>query len=330
MWFLPKSVVEGCIAALVFCVLATNAQAHGVRNDVRVVLTPVQVDGLIVELHQDLLAPQLVVSNHSGQALEILDDKARAFLRIGPRIAEGDFAAEAYHLSRVSGGADARRNTLSGKPRWAQLNVESSYGWFDPRIATGPLKIPHAIEQIGEEMPFAEWRIPARLGDKAIEFRGVFVYTPLPKGVALPVLIAGAVPAPGVLVQLSPGPTPAFFLRNDSQQTVAVLDTADRPFIKIGPDGVWADTGSPAWVASGANATMGRKGWQRISKARSHSWLDSRAAWRGALPKPVPASGRLGEWRIPLQIGAQRVELQGAYQWVTQRAPPPPRIPYRH
>ncbi len=328
---LSRFIREGRIAALLFFGCCTTAAAHGVRNDVRVELAPVRIEGIVVEVHQDLLAPQLAVSNRTGKVLEILDDEGRAFLRIGPTLAEADYATEAYHLSRIAGGGDAKRNTLSATPRWARVNVEPSYGWFDYRIATAPLQIPYAIEQIGEEIPFGDWKIPARLDGKPIEIRGVFLFTPPPKGVAVARFTGSVQPAPGVVAQLSPGPTPAVFLRNTSAQTVAVLDARDRPFLKIGKDGVWADTGNAAWRASGANVKTGETGWKRISKANSHTWLESRAAWRGKLPKPLPANGLLNQWSLPLLVGDVRVTLTGMNQWVshTAVADKPVVIPFR-
>lgn len=302
--------------------IAFGAVAHGARNDVRVEIAPLQQPGLTVELHQDALAPQLVVGNRSGKLLEILDDEGRVFLRIGPARAEGDLAAKAFHLSRVSGGGNAHANTLSKTPRWKPLAATPEYGWFDARLSTATLQIPYAVQQIGDEMPFQAWRIPARLGGEAIELRGVFTYTPPPKGVAMATLLnAAALPA-GVNVQLSAGPTPALFLRNSSARTVLVLDAQGKPYLKIGREGVWADTGSAAWrAASTLPLPAGRKGWQQVSKASSYTWLEPRAAWRGPLPSPLPANGLLNEWRVPLLIGeGQKAELRGSNRWIARRA----------
>ena len=76
--------VRGLACALL---LFSSAQAfaHGMRQDVRIDLTPPAIEGLVVELHQDYFSPQLAVANRTGQPLEILDDEGRAFLRIGER-----------------------------------------------------------------------------------------------------------------------------------------------------------------------------------------------------------------------------------------------------
>lgn len=310
----------GRLAAPFLFLLSSAVHGHGARSDVRVDMAALRAQGVVVEIHQDFLAPQLVVSNRSGKRLEILDDDGRAFLRIGPQKAEADIATEAFHQSRLSGGATAPKGVLSATPRWRTVNQEPSFGWFDPRIATGALDIPYAVRSIGTEMPFGEWRIPARLGVDAIELRGVFTYTPPLTGAAIAKLVESGPIAMGVQVQLSPGPVPAVFLRNSGAQTVAVLDAGGKPFLKIGKDGVWADTSSPAWRASGNAANLAPTGWQQISKSNSHSWLEPRAAWSGTLPAALPPAGLLNEWSIPLLVGDERKTLRGINQWVTRSA----------
>ena len=169
-------------------------------------------------------------------------------------------------------------------------------------------------------MPFQQWRIPARLGSEAIELRGVFTYTPPPQGVAMAVLLnANALP-PAVTVQISAGPIPAVFLRNTGNAVVSVLDAAGKPYLRIGREGVWADVSSAAWRAASTLALpAGKTGWQQISKASSHTWLEPRAAWQGKLPAAMPASGQLNEWRVPLLIGSKKAELHGANQWISRR-----------
>lgn len=302
-------------------VIALVASAHGARQDVRVDMVELAVPGVNVELHQDFLAPQLVVSNRSGKLLEILDDEGRAFIRIGPREAEGDLAAKAFHLSRVSGGGNARTNTLSATPRWKPVAAEPAYGWFDARLTTSTLDIPYAVRQIGDEMPFKEWRIPARIDGKAITLKGVFTYTPPPKGVTVTTLLNAAALPQGITVQLSSGPVPVLFLSNRSGQTVTVLDDGGKPFLKVGREGVWADVESAAWRASSTAAAgmAGKTGWQQLSKSSSHSWLEPRAVYRGKRPL---VSGWLNEWSVPLRIGEdQKAELRGANHWVVRDLP---------
>lgn len=312
------------LAALFLCLAGGNSAAHGLRNDILVEMAPLQIEGLTVEVHQDLFAPQLVISNRSGKPLQISDDSGRAFLRIGPTGTEADLAAKAFHLSRVAGGGDVHPKTLSDTPRWRAIAKEPAYGWFDARISTAAIDIPYAVKQIGKEMPFAEWRIPARLGDQAIELRGVFTYLPASTGVAMAVMQSPNTLAPGVLVQMVPGTVPVFFLSNSSKQTVAVLDAQGKPFLKIEPTGVWADLGSASWRAASTTAVPAGKGWKQISKSRSVTWREARAAWTGKPPKASAAASQLNEWRVPLVIGSSKAELRGINRWLPGKTPPPP------
>ncbi len=309
-------------AALFFGLLSGAASAHGLRNDIRVEMAPLKVDGLTVEIHQDLFAPQLAIRNRSGKMLEIEDDAGRAFLRIGPEDAQADLAAKSFHLSRVAGGGDVHPNTLSKTPRWRPIAKEPAYGWFDARLATATIDIPYAVKQLDSEMPFAEWRIPARLDGQPIQLRGVFTYVPPTSGVAMAVMQSPSVLAAGVMVQMVPGTVPAFFLSNNSAQTVAVLDAQGKPFLRVEPNGVWADLGSASWRAASTTAVPAGKGWKQISKARSITWREPRAAWVGKVPKPLPASGQLNEWRVPLTIGSAKAELRGINRWLPGKAPP--------
>jgi hypothetical protein len=303
---------------------ATGVGAHGLRHDVRVEMAPTAVAGLTVEIHQDLFAPQLAVSNRSGKLLEILDDAGRPFLRIGGQGAEGDVAAKAYHLGRVAGGGNTPPGTLSPVPRWRPVAKEPAFGWFDARIATATLEIPYAVQQMNAEMPFAEWRIPARLGGEPLALRGVFTYVPPTTGMALAVMQTPSVIAPGVMVQMVAGAVPVFFLSSSSRETVAVLDGSGKPFLKVEPSGVWADVGSPSWQAASPTRVPAGRGWVQISKARSITWREPRAAFTGKPALLRAAASSAPGWQVPLSIGGRPKVIRGSHRWV-QPKPLPPR-----
>lgn len=291
---------------------STAALAHGVRSDVRVVLTPVPVKGLTVQLHQDLIAPQLAVSNRTGKLLEVLDDDGRVFLRLGPKEASGDVKALAFHLSRGTAGADLRPSMLSKTPQWQRLGKEPAYGWFDPRIATEKLEIPYGIQSVGRSTPFGEWRIAARLGGEPLSIGGIFLYEPPPAGQVQSRLLSSAAPAPGVSVSLTPRPVPMIFVSNSGKLPLNLLDENGRPWLRIGPDGVWADAGSAFWRGMGGT---GGKGWQKLSAASSHAWADPRTAWRGAAPASSSPQ-TLKAWQLPMRLGDQALLVKGAAVWL--------------
>jgi len=307
--------------------LATPLAAHLTRYDIRVELTPPQTAGVVVELHQDALAPQLVIENRSGKLLEILDAEGRAFLRIGAREAEADVATAAFHHSRISGGAAPPAGTLSKTPRWRTVNREPSYGWFDPRIAIEQLEIPYAIkvtgQSTGQALPFAEWQIPARLGGEPMTLHGRFVHTPPPRGTVQTRLLIPAELTPGVHVELATGETPAILLRNSGTQPVSVLDSRGKPFLRITADGTYARPDSPDWPAANTGRTVSGSGWQRVSASRTLVWLEPRARYAG--PPPANSSNsRLGDWSVPILVGKQRLELRGTHEWIPAPENPGP------
>lgn len=309
--------------ALAAALLPGGVFAHGgARADVRVQMAPVTVPGLTVELHQDYIAPQLVVGNRTGKRLEILDEQGRVFLRIGPTHAEGDIQAEAFHRSRGTAGADVRPGMLSPQPRWQRVNAEPAYGWFDPRIATEPLEIPYAIQALPGATPFGDWRIAARLDGKPLELRGIFLHVPLPKGSARARLTSPAQPAPGVQVSVAPSQPPSVFINNRSKAPLEVLDAKGQAFLRIGLDGVWADAGSAAFKAANPDQPVKGKGWVQLNTGSSHAWLESRAGWRGAVPE---AGGLLNQWTVPLRHAGKSLDLRGVNEWVPLPSVPKPK-----
>ena len=312
------------LAALFLWLLAGAAHAHGAaRADVRVEIAAISVPGLTVQLHQDYIAPQLVIGNRTGKLLEILDGEGRVFLRIGPERAEGDIRAEAFHRSRGTAGADLRPSMLSATPKWQQINAEPAYGWFDPRIATEALQIPYAIQAIEGATPFGAWQIAARLGGKPLEIRGVFLHVPLPRGAVRARLLSSGQPLPGVQVSVAPGSTPTVFINNRSRKPIEVLDAKGEPFLRIAIDGVWCLADSPAFRAANPDQYVQGKGWQKLNAGSSHAWLEARGIWRGK-PKSGQAAGPLNEWTVPLRVGGKPLDLRGLNEWVPIASPPKP------
>ncbi len=305
------------LAALFLCGLVQGTgHAHGgARSDVRVEMAPVRLPGLTVQLHQDYIAPQIVVGNQSGKLLEILDEKGRVFLRIGPKQAQGDVRAEAFHRSRGTAGADLRPGMISATPKWQQINAEAAYGWFDPRIATEYLEIPKAILALDGETPFGEWRVAARFDGKPVQFRGVFLHVPLPKGSARARLVSPTEPAPGVQVSVAPSRPPSIFINNRSPQKLEVLDARGEAFLRIGLDGVWARADSAAFKAANPEQAVQGRGWVKLNAGSSHAWLDGRAGWAGR-PTGAQQAGKLNDWTLPLTLGGKPLDLRGVNEWV--------------
>ena len=289
------------------------------RRDVSLSLHPATAKGLTLEIHQGDIAAQLVLAWQGRETLEILDEQGRAFLRFSPKGAEADVDNPRWHETLNPGyGARVSAQVREGAaPRWKVIQREPAFGWFDPRMNTEPLVVPETVKAFDEPVPFATWRIPARLGGKPLELSGEFLYQPPPRGEVRTLLDKTVLPA-GLRVTVSNSAVPAVFLSNTSKELAAVLDAQGRPYLKIGPDGVWADTASLAWRL--ATGEPPGQGWTKLSPHPSHAWPEPRAAWR----KPVPrgqAAGEIGRWEIPLSLGSQRLAICGSHQWL----PTPPK-----
>ena len=310
------------LAALLFGLVSPPLWAHwGARNDLRADLDAPRMPGVTVELHQDHFAPQLVLSNRSGQVLEILDEQGRAFVRIGPQGVSADHAADAFYKTLTPVGMRSPPGALSATPRWKMVAKEPAYGWFDARLAYAEMEIPPALLTATQVTPLGGWRIPVRLGGKPMAFTGRFLYQPAPTGTATAVLRSPAALAPGLQITLIPGAVPAFLLHNRSSQTVQVLDPQGRPFIRVGADGAWADFSHPM-TRRAVSRTGADTGWLRLSADPVLTWLDDRAAWPG--PAPKAGEPAIKSWALPLRWGSKPLGVQGETRWqaLPPQAPP--------
>lgn len=303
---------------------AGPALAHDASRPVRVVLDGVEppVAGLRVQVYDDHLAPQLVLENQTGRVLEVLDDHGRAFVRIGEAGVEADVAAAAWYRSLSPGGAPAPRDLAGGPAQWRPVRPQRAWGWFDPRLDKDlvPDGKGAAAATVGH------WRVPARLGAERLEIRGHFLYQPKPGGVYLARLVAGPELTRHVRVTLSPGRPPALMVENSGDEPALVLGAHDEPFLRISADGVEANLASPTWqdlsryrgrtadVMGGANSP-----WQRISLAPRYTWLEPRADLPSVgLHARLPDNARavVKGWRVPVQVGARHLAIQGVVEWV--------------
>lgn len=297
------------------------------RDDVRVVLDGVEpaVAGLRVQVYDDALAPQLVVENLSGRALEILDDAGRPFVRIRTPGVDADLAAAAWYQTLSPGGAPVpqRAHSPGAAAEWRTVRAHASWGWFDPRIGKDRASLyPASLEPVA----LGDWRVPARLGGETIEIRGHFLYQPRPPGVFVARVTSAGELAPKVRVSLSPGRPPALLLENAGDTPVTVLGVEDEPFLRISVEGVDANLASPTWQDQGRYRGLtdvtagGPPRWQRISLARRYSWLEPRAGMPAiaadAGARPDNTRAKVKAWQVPVRVGTKLVAIQGIVEWV--------------
>jgi hypothetical protein len=295
---------------------AESGRAHGGRSaDVRAVLGPLPaaLAGMRIEVHETI-APQLVLANPTQRVVEVVDDRGRPFLRIGPDGVEGDTAAPAWYRTYAPGTVVPASAVRSAAPRWLRARSEPSFGWFEPRIDASKIEVPHAVIDAGVAADVGRWEIPLHVDGSPVTLAGAFRYEPPPSRAYGARLTSPSEIAPGVRVTLLPGRHPGLLLENTSARPVTVVGDRGEPFLRIGPAGVEANVRSDTWQRSGRAGSTARvltsipaePDWVRVATAPRYGWIEPRAA----APTSTRAAGG-DRWQVPLQIGAERVLVSG-------------------
>ncbi|MGC5031696.1 hypothetical protein [Micromonospora sp. DT229] len=128
-------------------------------------------------------------------------------------------------------------------------------------------------------------------------------------------------------------------LTNTGDQPVEVIGYSGEPYLRIGPDGVYENTRSPATYlnrtilgetllppeADPAAAPQ----WRRVESGSTARWHDQRALWREAGPPAQVRAApdrehRVRDWVVPLRDPNGSAEIRGTLHWV----PPPDAYPW--
>ncbi len=111
---------------------------------------------------------------------------------------------------------------------------------------------------------------------------------------------------PGVHVRILDGDRD-LEVRVDPGVHVVVRGALDEPFLRIDPNGVWANASSP--TATGDRlVSSSKKGWVRISAGDSIAWHDHRLA-----PPPATRLGPVGRFRIPVEVDGRPAVIGGTF-----------------
>jgi len=137
---------------------------------------------------------------------------------------------------------------------------------------------------------------------------------------------------PDLEVRVLDGPVPALFVRNASSSTLEVPGLDDEPFLRIGPDGVWANKRSPTWYLAGAQTIFevppeadarAEPDYERVSGQPVWTWLE----YRARIPDDdqmydLGADARtVIRWTTPASLDGRPLEIEGVVRW----EPPPGR-----
>ncbi|MEU6073428.1 hypothetical protein [Micromonospora sp. NPDC047074] len=123
-------------------------------------------------------------------------------------------------------------------------------------------------------------------------------------------------------------------LTNTGDRPVEVIGYSGEPYLRIGPDGVYENTRSPATYLNRTIAGDTRlpaevdpaaaPDWRRVDGSTTARWHDQRALWRESAPPPQVRAApdrehRVRDWAVPLRAGTETGEIRGTLDWV----PPP-------
>jgi hypothetical protein len=141
------------------------------------------------------------------------------------------------------------------------------------------------------------------------------------------------IPAPpGVDIQVRQSLVPELVVENRTPTPLEVLTATGRPFLRIGPDGTFADfdttdwytTNSPIGVADippEAQAPDAAPRWVRVTSTPSWGWFDHRMHPVVIPDAPPEDSGvrEISRWIVPLRYGTQDVKVLGHLSYVSLR-----------
>jgi len=140
-----------------------------------------------------------------------------------------------------------------------------------------------------------------------------------------PVIDAVDPPVAGVTVRLAASVTAQLVVANPTPVPVSVLDPNDEPFLRIGPDGVFANKASPWWyltespngdasVPDDAHPGVPAR-WEQVSAEPAWGWFEHRlhptARHAPADVVRTHKTATLARWSIPFFSGGQPFRVRG-------------------
>jgi hypothetical protein len=140
-----------------------------------------------------------------------------------------------------------------------------------------------------------------------------------------PVIDAVDPAVPGVTVQLAASVTAQLVVANPTPTPVSVLDPNDEPFLRIGPDGVFANKASAWWYLTNSpngDATVppdAHRGaparWEQVSAEPAWGWFEHRLH---PTARHAPAdivrthkTTTLARWSVPFSYGGEPFAVTG-------------------
>ncbi|MEH0927670.1 hypothetical protein [Micromonospora sp. CPCC 205558] len=123
-------------------------------------------------------------------------------------------------------------------------------------------------------------------------------------------------------------------LTNRTGRAIEVIGYSGEPYLRVGPDGVFENSHSPATylnrTIAGETALPAEADpaaapvWRRIADGTTARWHDQRALWQESAPPAAVRAApdrehRVRDWSIPVRDGTDPLLIGGTLDWV----PPP-------
>lgn len=299
---------------------------------------PALPPGVLVQVRTSL-APQMVVANPTPVPLTLLDPSGVPFARVSSAGVEGNVDSPFFHVTLNPPDAPAAQLPPGARPdapvRWAPVSTSPEWGWFDPRLQpdVGPSGQPggqDSAQDPGDPAQqhvtvLARWRIGMTYGATPVAAVGELERRPVVGRFDTTVDPAAT---PGLVATVAAGTVPAMFLQIPAGHTVEVLGRTGQPWLRAGPTGTDADSGSAEYLADragrGEDAPVGT-GWTHLSDDGSTlTWLDPRLGWSSTVAPPAALAAstptELGRWSIALRVDGAPARLTGTVRWMPTAA----------
>lgn len=279
--------------------------------------------GVDVTVQASQSATLLALEVEGSHLVEVLDEDGRPWARITAAIVEVDVTSPAMQAATSPGGRVPDDLPELDAP-WRVVGRDGRFQWFAHELHPAGFTVPEDVLASRRAQDVGTWEVPVRVDGVEGAIAGRIRHVPVTGRVEARLGGGGEV-APGVTVEVAPGPVPVFFLRNDGPVPVTVLDRDGAPYVVVDGAGAAVNRASSTWleqqrVEGSAPPAPRDASVERVSTTPAHSWIDTRAALPGIVPSDdVRASDEVVEllaWSIPLRVGDELLAIEGTTRWV--------------
>lgn len=317
-------------------VMVPHAEAHSapptIVTSIESVL-PMTPPGVVLGVTASV-ADELVASNSTATALEVISSAGEPFLRISSRgvlanVSSPDWWTTNDPLGSLNIPPGAR---VGAAAHWLLVSHRHQWEWFDHRMHPSQQEIPIAVVTANRDALLLRWVVPMKYAGAPLEVRGRVDFEPV-RGAYL-VTVDPSTPGDPqpeeITAQILQGRLPGIRMTSSRPtSTVTVFDPDGQIFAQIGgPAGTRVWTGSATWIADqraraippdGRDPGVGPN-YKRVSNSAELTWLDPRLRAASARPNAAilarSTPTRVSTWRIGVSVDSRKGDVHGAITWV--------------